>query len=49
MNNDIENYEYKTIIYIGPEGKATWIGTVKGLKNMYPKVLIKSSSPLERG
>ena len=29
-------YKYKTIIYIGPEGKATWIGSVKGLKNMYP-------------
>ena len=49
MNNNIENYEYKTIVFIGPEGKATWIGTEKGLRNEYPKAMIINTSPLERG
>ncbi len=40
MNNDIENYEYKTIVFIGPDGKATWSGTKEGLLNEYPKAMI---------
>lgn len=40
MNNDIKNYKYKSIVFIGPNGKETWIGEIKGLKDMYPKAKI---------
>lgn len=40
MQNKILNIEDyptpKTIIFIGPEGKGTWIGSEKGLRDMYP-------------
>ena len=26
----------KTIVFIGPNGKETWIGSETGLKDMYP-------------
>ena len=40
MNNTIEDFKYKKIIYIGPTGKATWIGTLEGFRDMYPKCKI---------
>lgn len=30
----------KKITFIGPEGKAIWIGCEKGLRDDYPKALI---------